>query len=227
MKTSTFDRIKTRVGEVESSLKTFDTKAQEGNHFGREGEYTSESLKSDLKTILGDIRALTKAHDEFVRLSSWEERDTIAGHLADIESNLKISNYMGVVNILDALKVSIRSYNFRTSTESEEVLKERIEHLDTESGKLEETAEEIEKIGVKAQAAQEHIQSAVEQHAAFSELFNNLKDKSSQIDTLLHQDQQRSQEINKLLTSAKSKEDAMNIFSDRIGDRENKLTEQE
>ena len=227
MKTSTIKTIEAHVVEIENSLTTFVLKDHTKSVFGSEGEHTAESLKFGLKSLLGDIRGLTNEHDEFVRLSSHVERNEIVDLLTKIKGCLDSSDYASLSIHLDELKVKIRSYNLRTSTESEKVLTERINRLNAICGKLEENVEDVGEIRKQAQAAQENIQLAIEQHATFTELFNNLKEMSGQLGNLQQQDQSRSEEIKKLLTSAKSNEGAVTIFANRIGKMENQLSEQE
>lgn len=227
MKTQTIEEIKVRLGETKQALKTFVLRDHKGECFGLENEYTADSLKAGLNAILGDIRALTNAHGKFVRLSTHNERSQILSYLSHIKNNLDAADYAAVARVLDKLKSIVRLYNFRTSSESEEVLKGRINDLHGLCTKLEEDLEEMERIGARARKSEESMQSAESSYATLDEIHGKLEGKSNQMDALHEQDQNRSQEIADLLTSAKSNEGTLGHLASRVEEREAQLDKQE
>lgn len=227
MQTEKIKQIKGRLDLIENSLKTFVLDEHKGEHFGPENEYTAESLKAGLKAILSDVRALTGAHVEFVRLSTYQERCDIESFLNQINSSLTEENYPGVVTNLDGLKSIVRQYNFRVSSESEEILKGRINNLQGKCARLEENLEEMERIGARAQKSEESMQSAKSCYDAFVETQQALEEKSNQINNLHVQGQGHSQEIADLLEQAKSHEGDLNHLADLVKNGETQLDDQQ
>jgi len=227
MQTETIEQIKVCLNAIKSTIKTFVLKEHEGEHFGSENEYTAKSLKFGLQAVLSDIRALTKAHAKFVRLSTHQERARMVNVMNQINSNLGEKNYPSVATDLDELKCIVRQYNFRTSSESEEILNDRINEIHGMRAKLEDDIEEMEKIGTRARKSEENIQSAESRYATLDEVHGKLVEKSNQMDALHEQEQNRSQEIADLLTNAKSNEGTLDHFVARVGERETQLDEQQ
>jgi len=227
MQTETIEKIKVCLNAIDSALKTFVLREHEGKRFGPEEEYTAKSLKAGLNAVLSDIRALTKAHAKFVRLSTHRERSRIANVLNQINSNLGGQNYPSVATDLDELKSIVRQYNFRTSSESEEILNDRINEIHGMRSKLEEDIDEVGKIGTRAREAEENIQSAESRYAILDEIHGKLVEKSNQMRALHEQDQGRSEEIADLLTNAKSNEGTLGHLAARVGERETQLDEQQ
>lgn len=225
MQTETIKLIKEYSDQVEGSLKAFVLKEHQGEHLGLEGEYTATSLKAGLKAILVDIRALAKAHDKFVRLSTHAERNQIANFLAQMNNNLNEKNYSNVATNLDEIKSIIRQYNFRASSESEEILKDRINNIHSLRAELEEKVEEMERISARAKESEENIQSAENRYTTLDEIQGKLEEKSNQINNFYSQGHNHSQEIANLLEQAKSHEDALNHFAARVKEYEGHLAE--
>lgn len=227
MQTETIKQVKVCLDAVKSTLKTFVLREHEGECFGPENEYTAKSLKFELQAVLSDIRALAKAHAKFVRLSTHQERARMVNVLNQINSNLGGKNYPSVATDLDELKCIVRQYNFRTSSESEEVLESRVSALQEKCAELKEYIDEMEKIGTRARESEERIQSAESRYASLDEIHGKLVEKSNQMRALHEQAQNRSQEIADLLANAKSNEGTLGHIAARVGERENQLDEQQ
>lgn len=226
MQTDTIKQIKEYLDQIENSLKTFVLKEHQGKHFGPENEYTATSLKAGLKAILVDIRALTRASDEFVRLSIYDERSQIANLLAQISSNLNEKNYPSVATNLDGLKFIVHRYNFRASSESEEVLKDRINNIHTLRAELEEKVEEVRRIGVRATKSEENIQSAESRYAAFDEVQGKLEEKSNQINILHQQAQNQNEQAARIAEAVKGHQGSVGTFLETVAEGKNQLANQ-
>jgi len=226
MQTETIKQIKGYLNQVENSLKTFVTKEHEGEHFGPENEYTATSLKAEVKATLVDICALARASDEFVRLATRDERSQIANLLKELNNNLDQKNYSSVAINLDGLKFIVRQYNFRTSSESEEVLKDRINNIHSLREELEEKVEEIERIGVRAKKSEENIQSAESRYTTLDEVQGKLEEKSNQIDVLHQQAQNQNEQATQIAEAVKGHEGSVDTFLETVAEGQNQLANQ-
>lgn len=226
MQTEKIKQIKDYLDPIENSLKTFVLKEHRGEYFGSENEYTAESLKAGLKAILSDVRALTKAHAEFVRLSTYQERCDIESLLDQINNNLVGKNYLDMATNLDRLKSIVRQYNFRTSSESEEVLKSRINTLLGMSSTLEENLDDVGKIRAAAQEVYEKIQAAENSHDTFTELLARLEEKSDQISALHGKTQSQNEQAAQMAEAVKGYQGSVDTFLETVAEGESQLANQ-
>ena len=185
------------------------------------------SLKNGIEGVLTDLRGLVKAHNRFVQLSAYSERENICNHLKDIASSLNEQNYDNTTNFLEALKPIIRNYNIRGSSEVRETLEERVNQLTAQCSIAEENINTIEKIGEKAGQAEQKLQTAKEKIESLGSTLDELQSKSKQVTSLQEESQQNHQAIKEALTSAKSHEEVINSFVQRVEKREQQLDRQE
>ena len=224
MKTQTIQQIEEQANQAEQALKNFIPRHHKEETYGPEQEYTPQSLKSDIKAVLADIRGLVKAHNRFVQLSTHDERSSIYSYLADIVSSLNNEDYNGTANYLEELKLIIRNYNVRGSSGTQEILEERANKLAAQCSIAEENIDTTEKIREKAE---QKLIVTEEKLDSLDGLLEELQSKSGQIETLQEKSQQNNQTIEESLTSAKSNEGIINSFVQRVEKREQQLDGQE
>lgn len=222
----TIESIKESLGEVDKALKTFIVKHHREENFGDDKAYNAESLKNGLKFVLGELRALTKAHNKFANLSIWEERQNIVAQLNGINDSLSAKDYDSVARQLDGLKVIVRQYNYRTSSESEDILGERANNLHGICAKLEEKTEEIERAELAAQEVVGKIKLAEEKYASLDEQIHQLQERFEEASSLYAKAQKNEQQISGLLANAESEKKVLALHAKRIGEREAQLDEQ-
>ena len=227
MNTQTIQQISDQIKQVEQALQSFAPGQHEGEHYGSEGEHTPQSLKADIKAILTDLRGLVKAHNKFVQLSNYNERNSIHDSLANIVSLLSQKDYSGVSGYLDKLKPTIRNYSVRGSSETQNALEERANQLNDQCSIVEENINEIEQIAGKAEQADEKFQSAEETLKSLHAASDELQSKHDQIANLQNLSQENHQTIERALTAAKNHENNINSFVQRVEKREAQLDKQE
>ena len=226
MKTPVIKQIQEQAGLVKQALKKFVPKQHEGELYGPEEEYTPQSLKAGIQAILADIFGLVKAHNKFVQLSNLEERNSIHSHLSNISTYLDDSNYVDVAVQLDALKLIIRNYNVRGSSETQNALEERINQLSVECGTIEENINTTERIKRESEQAEERIQTAQEKLAELDEVLVQLQEKLNQSTNLQNESEENHKTINDLLISSKSHEEVVRSFSQQVESRQRDIDQQ-
>ena len=226
MRTSVIKQIQEQAGLVKQALKKFVPKKHEGELYGPEEEYTPQSLKAGIQAILADISGLVKAHNKFVQLSNLDERNTIRDRLTDISTYLDNSNYVDVAVQLDALKLIIRNYNVRGSSETQNALEERINQLSDKCGTIEENINTTERIKREAEQAEERIQTAQEKLASLDEMLVQTQEKLNQSTNLQNESQENYKTINELLTSSQSHEEVVRSFSQQAESRQRDIDQQ-
>lgn len=227
MKTQTIKQIEVQVEQLQQGLQDFVPARHPEGHYGSEQEYTAQSLKQAIQAILTEIRGLIKAHNRFVQLSTSNERDSICRCLELIHSYLSSQNYNHVAQQFEILKTIIRNYGARGSSETQSELEERINSLNAQSVTVEENIRVTNQIREESEQASGKIQSAGEQIESLGNMLSDLQEKSSQIEGLRNQSEQSNQAIEQFLASAKSHDEDINSFVQKIAKREEQLTNQE
>ena len=98
-------------GTLKESLKDIDVDGFSEYTFGYEGEYTYKSLLAELRALLTDITTLTKNPKQFLKLSTYGERNDIRDYLNNVNSYL--DNPGELHNQLEPLKSAIRPFHIR------------------------------------------------------------------------------------------------------------------
>lgn len=226
METQTIQQIKEQIDQAKQALKDFVPKEHKEERYGPEQEYTPQSLKAGLQAVLADFRGLVKAHNKFIQISTYDERNTICNHLANIINSLENEDYGNTATFLDLLKLAIRNYSTRGSSETQEILEERVNRLSAQCSVAEEYIDATEKIQERAEQVEEKLQSTEEKIENFDNTLIELKEKSEQILNLQSQSEQNNQAIIQSLASAQNHEGSINDFVQKIITREQQLEEQ-
>ena len=227
MKTQTIKDIEKQVTEVQEALKGFVVSAQGEENYGSAQEYTPKSLKDGINAILTDIQGLMKAHKKFVAVSTHNERSNISANLSNFGTHIVNQNYNGAAVHLDELKTIIRGYNVRTSSETQEVLEERIHKLYQLCSTLEENLVEIENIKEKSELAKDKIQSSQEVLGTLDSLIQELQNKTAEIENLRVQSEQGHQSVEQTMTEAKSHAEIIEHFSQQVESRQQQIDKQQ
>ncbi len=138
----------TEIRELKNSLKDLiastDKSVYENRSFGNESEYTYRGLLGGLDCLLTDVTTLTKAPNQFLKISTYQERQNIVNSLRDIKTYLNSPTQL--YQYLDYLKIAIRPFHVRYT-------KERLIDFDTELSDivrkkqvLDENVEQIKKL---------------------------------------------------------------------------------
>lgn len=152
METSTIRKIKKQINQVDEVLKNFVPGQHKEESYGKENEYTAQSLKNGIDAILTGLRGLVKAHNKFVRLSTFKERDAILSGLVHIARSLADQDYSAAADHLDNLKPVIQGYNVMVSPETQKVLEERASQLIEQCSIIEEKVDAIREASTSAES---------------------------------------------------------------------------
>jgi len=177
-------------------------------------------LRMGMRALLNDIRGLVRAPKKFVRISTYEERQRILNLLKSIQQHMSNQDFRNAANSMDKLKVVIRTYQMRGSSESQAALADRMSELNAISSNLEDNISHAEDILSRAQNLQE-------QYKQLSDTLNELNEKSPQIADLQEQSTSQQQKIHELLESANAHEGNLKDFIEQIEARNNQFAEQE
>jgi len=190
----------TQIRELKNSLKEqiakTDKSAYKDSFYGSESEYSYRGLLGGLDCLLTDLTSLTKAPNQFLKLSTYKERQNIVNALTNVQSY--INSPAQFWQYLDNLKVAIRPFHIRYT-------EQRLLDFDEELSKVvlhKQTLEsEIEKLKETKSENEELLSSLTEKNEELSNLLENLNEKIANTDdknsVILDQISTLSQEISK------------------------------
>ena len=104
METASIVAIKNLLLQVQENLDTYQQYHKDNNtdmdacSYGSEQEYCIKSLIAGIKNILTDLGYLTRAHNLFLKLSTYANRNDIKSHLSNINTYLKNRNTANIVS---------------------------------------------------------------------------------------------------------------------------------
>lgn len=239
MKKNTIQQIEEQVDQVTEALKGFVLSQHKEERYGQENEYTAKSLKADINAVLTDIRGLVKAHNKFLKLSTFDERTQIRDLLEKVSKVLDSKDYsnLDLINTLETLKPLIRGYNVRDSSETKEVYEERLTEVNSELTAAEENINEIERIRETAERRKQKLQSIADQQ---EQQLQSIKEQLESLDGTISESQEKAESIKGLenrsqgshqviqeaQASVESQKQDINNFFKQIAERENQLTDQ-
>ena len=227
MTTQTIQQIEHHMDLLKEALQSFVVAEHKGNLYGPEEEYTPQTLKAGIKAILTDIRGLVKVPSKFVRLSNLHERNGIVTILNDMNNMLDAESYNEVANKLDELKPIIRNYGVRGSSETKDILIDRINKLNAQSSIFEENLNAINRTKEKSEEAILKIEAAEEKIASLNNIIAEVTEKIQQTEDFRGQSEEDSQSIGEFLSSVKSHEEIVRSFSQQVEQRQTQLDSQQ
>lgn len=219
METQTIKDLRNWILESEKTLKLFKPNNYKGQTFGQESEYTPDMLKMGMRALLNDIRGLVRAPKKFVRISTYEERQQILHLLQRIQQRMINQEFDNAASSMDKLKVAIRTYHMRGSSESKAALADRMSELNAISSNLEDNLSQSEDILSRAKNLQE-------QYDQFFNTLTELTEKIPQIADLQEQSTNQQQKIHELLEWANAHQGDLKDFIEQIEARNNQFTDQ-
>lgn len=81
MKTNTITNIETTLQSLHDSFENYKNNVadidKDANSYGYENEYSIRSLIGGIGNIITDVKFVVKAHNQFIQISTYEERRQI------------------------------------------------------------------------------------------------------------------------------------------------------
>ena len=243
METTTTIAIRDLLSQVQGNLDTYQQYHKDNNtdmdacSYGSEQEYCIKSLIAGVKNILTDLGYLTRAHNLFLKLSTYANRNDIKSHLTNINTYLKNRNTANIVSELDWLKSNLRTYCLRLdrnryldfNTEIDE-LRRRAILLEDE---IKKTKQRLSEVGItysEIQSKQEEYNTIISELTStkdsFIEELNVFTTEFGEYKELTKKAKNNETEIATSLESANKNLEKFNEFITRIDEREQTLAKQ-
>ena len=243
METTTIIAIRDLLSQVQENLDTYQQYHKDNNtdmdacSYGSEQEYCIKSLIAGVKNILTDLGYLTRAHNLFLKLSTYANRNDIKSHLTNINTYLKNRNTANIVSELDWLKSNLRTYCLRLdrdryldfNTEIDELRRKAI-LLEDEIKKTQQRLSEVGTTYSEIQSKREEYNTIISELTStkdsFIEELNVFTTEFGEYKELTKKAKNNETEIATSLESANKNLEKFNEFITRIDEREQTLAKQ-
>lgn len=243
METASIVAIKNLLLQVQENLDTYQQYHKDNNtdmdacSYGSEQEYCIKSLIAGIKNILTDLSYLTRAHNLFLKLSTYANRNDIKSHLTNINTYLKNRNTANIVSELDWLKSNLRTYCLRLdrdryldfNTEIDELRRKAI-LLEDEIKKTQQRLSEVGTTYSEIQSKREEYNTIISELTStkdsFIEELNVFTTEFGEYKELTKKAKNNETEIATSLESANKNLKKFNEFITRIDEREQTLAKQ-
>ena len=243
METPTIKFIKDILPKIEESRNSFRLyyKNQgtdlEAALYGNETEYSVNGIVGGVNNVITDMRYLTKAHNQFIKLSTLDERNQIKTTLTNLNSYLSSHQVNQVTQTLDKLKTLLRSYNLRLDKERylefdnaiDELCRKAIvigDEIEKVKAKLAESESTYQALDKKRNEFDLALSNLIEQKDTFSEEFDTFKKETSDFRDLAHSAQTNSKSIANNLSNTNDAKQEFDKFLEKIDERETQLENQ-
>ena len=243
METTTIIAIRDLLSQVQENLDTYQQYHKDNNtdmdacSYGSKQEYCIKSLIAGVKNILTDLGYLTRAHNLFLKLSTYANRNDIKSHLTNINTYLKNRNTANIVSELDWLKSNLRTYCLRLDRDRYLDFNTEIDELRRKAILLEDeikkTQQRLSKVGTtysEIQSKREEYNTIISELTStkdsFIEELNVFTTEFGEYKELTKKAKNNETEIATSLESANKNLEKFNEFITRIDEREQTLAKQ-
>jgi hypothetical protein len=226
----------TEIRELKNSLKEQIAQTEKSTHgdsvFGSESEYTYRGLLGGIDCLLTDITSLTKAPNQFLKLSTYQERQAILNGLKNIETYLPTPSRLW--QYLDNLKQAVRPFHIRYTKErlldfdeelsnivrKKQVLDEELENVNQLKSDNEELTETLttknNELSDLLEKLNENINQTSEANEDILEKITILSEKVEEGDELIADAKDIVDNTNKQLDEAKASNSAIKTFEEKV-----------
>lgn len=243
METALIVDIKTQLANIQQNLDAFREyhKAQGTDmdvcNYGNESEYNLKGVIAGVKNILADIGFLTRSHNLFVKLSTFNERREINQQLQNLNSYLAGRQVPNIISVLDVLKTKLRTYNLRTDRDRYVEYNTALDELCRKAIELEDSINDVKKKIEEAGVTYTEIQG---KQTEYNEIINELTEKKDEFKAeydafvsevgdfkaLAEKAKTNEQAVANHLKLAEQNKETFNGFVEKIDDREKVLAKQ-
>lgn len=247
-------QVRTLRDQVRDALKKADKKAFSDQKFGGESEFSYRGLLGGLDSLMIDVSTLTGSPKQFLKISSFADRQQIITTLNSIVQHIETPKHLS--QLVDQLKSDLRSFNIRQRDERYIEFEERVDEVMRLKLKIEESCQETEAIKKNIQEQKKEvdsilgeIQSSKESEeellgerlenfdtkiAEGEEVRSKLESRANELEEIVinleaieETVQEHQETITEALTESKSNEKLITSFAARVEEREDKLAKLE
>lgn len=150
MTTTSISNIKSSLATLQENLPNFRKYLKENytgtmytGQWGSEKEYSPNGLLGGIQNIITDLTCLVENPKYFIRLSTYEDRQSIHQYLSYLSNETKNCYSSDIASRLDSLKKILRPYNLRTDKKRMIVYQQKIDELTKQAEHLTQILEKV------------------------------------------------------------------------------------
>lgn len=229
--------------EIREKIKSVNYNANKSNNYGTENEYTYKGIIGGIECLLTDISTLTKAQNKFIAISTYDERINIHSYLSRINTYFDTPN--NYISHFEALKILIRNYNIRGTSERQIEFESEIGNLTKAKLEFQEELngvknikieiekdnesinEKIESSNEKLEEIEEELETIIAKKEELIKETESLKSYNEELISAKEKADKNLEEIVKSLNESKSNEKLISSFAIKVQEREKRLSELE
>ncbi|MDR0810890.1 MAG: hypothetical protein LBN23_01235 [Paludibacter sp.] len=243
METQSITQIKNLRDTISQNLETYRNFLKNNStdmttvQYGSEREYCINGLIGGVKNILTDISYLVKAHNTFIKISTYTDRTNLQSHLTNLNSYIQNRLHQNIAPTIDALKTIIRSFNLPLDKERFLDYMNEIDNLRKSAMMLD---EEITNTKNKLVESGNLLKEINENKTAFEEKFEEIENNKEEFVTRIEEFTSKYEDFKALAANAtrnestiatkleevQESEETFNEFIEQIENREKQLNQQ-
>jgi uncharacterized coiled-coil DUF342 family protein len=243
MESASINAIKTTLDNIHQNFESFKAyhKTQGADmdvySYGSENEYNLKGVIAGVKNILADLGFLTRSHNLFVKLSTFNERREINQQLQNLNSYLAGRQVPNIISVLDVLKTKLRTYNLRTDRDRYIEYNNALDDLCRKAIELEDSINDVKKKIEEAGVTYTEIQG---KQTEYTEIIKELTGKKDEFKAeydafvsevgdfkaLADKAKANEQTVATHLKQVEGDKETFDEFIEKIDDREKVLTKQ-
>ena len=236
MITTSISNIKSSLATLQENLPNFHKYLKENytdtmntDQWGREKEYSPNGLLAGIQNIITDLTYLIKNPATFIRLSTYEERQSIHHYLSYLSKEINYYNPSAIASRLDSLKMFLRPYNLLTDKNRMIVYQQKIDELTQQAEHLtqilEEAREQEKNINEIYSLVSEQAEEISNQEKAITTSLEQSKAVEEQLYTLKENSETVAKEINSLNSTSSSLKDETKSYRDDVKEFAEEISE--
>lgn len=243
METNTIKAIRDLIPQVEDNLNAYQLYHKNNGtdmdayNWGSEKEYSIKGIIAGVKNILTDLKFLTNAHNLFLKLSTYSNRNEIRAHFSTLNMRLNNKQSHEIISELDWLKNHLRTYNLCRDRDRYIEFNIAIDELRRKAMSLEDEIKNVQEKLLEANDTYSKIESSQEEYdeiisdlsakkESFVETLNDFTNEFSDFKDMAQRARGNEKEIASDLETANENLSEFEAFIEKINDREKVLAKQ-
>lgn len=236
MTTKSISNIKSSLATLQENLPGFRkflkenyTDTMNTGQWGSENEYSPNGLLGGIQNIITDLTYLVKNPATFIRLSTYEDRQSIHQYLSYLSNETNNCYSSNIVSHLDYLKKILRPYNLRTDKKRMIVYQQKIDELTKQAEHLIQVLEEArgqeKTINEIKSLVSEQAEEISNKEKAIATSLEKSKAVEEQLDTLKENLEAVAKEIHTLNSTSSSLKDETKTYRDDVKEFAEEISE--
>lgn len=236
MTTKSISNIKSSLATLQENLPGFRkflkenyTDTMNTGQWGSENEYSPNGLLGGIQNIITDLTYLVKNPATFIRLSTYEDRQSIHQYLSYLSNETNNCYSSNIVSHLDYLKKILRPYNLRTDKKRMIVYQQKIDELTKQAEHLIQVLEEArgqeKTINEIKSLVSEQAEEISNKEKAITTSLEKSKAVEEQLDTLKENLEAVAKEIHTLNSTSSSLKDETKTYRDDVKEFAEEISE--